>query len=53
MELHVELVLVHVTIQNQLIRKRAFESEVSMPIVAAGVEIGAVSVTVLSRTSIT
>jgi hypothetical protein len=35
MQLHVELVLVHVAIQNQLIRRRAFESEVSIPVFAA------------------
>ena len=34
MQLHVELVLVHFAIQNQLIHRWAFESEVSTPVFA-------------------
>jgi hypothetical protein len=40
MELHVKVVLVDVAIQNQLIRGRTFESEVSIPVFAAGTGVG-------------
>src|ERR1700722_12749250 len=40
MQLHVELVFVQVAIQNQLIRRRAFESEVSIPVFAAATGVG-------------